>query len=131
MNSTISTNLSIKTKIEKSNPDDVDGSEIIKNNRSNISDNQNKRKTSSAEKLNKNEDRKLSNTVNLNNSNVATAVSPLKRKQTNRKGKKRRVVFSKNWLDVVHVESYKKYNIDVSTNEPETNNIVRCKCLIF
>jgi hypothetical protein len=37
----------------------------------------------------------------------------------------------KNFLDVVNVESYKKYNVDMSYNEPEHEDTTRCKCLIF
>jgi hypothetical protein len=37
----------------------------------------------------------------------------------------------KNFLDVVNVESYKKYNVDMSYNEPEHEETTRCKCLIY
>ena len=42
------------------------------------------------------------------------------------------VVFKdKNFLDIVNVESYKKYNVDMSYNEPEHEETTRCKCFIY
>ncbi len=130
MNSTNSTYPSNKMTQEKSNTLDIDGSSVNKNSRSIISDKPMPRKNSSAEK--KEEERKQHNSAYLNTSNTAKLTSPIKRKQSvSKKTKKRRVMFNKNYLDVVYVESYKRYNIDVSSNGPEQNENVRCRCSIF
>jgi len=45
--------------------------------------------------------------------------------------KKNRVKFEKNFVHVVAVESYKKYNMDMSYNDAEQNESTKCRCLIF
>jgi hypothetical protein len=45
--------------------------------------------------------------------------------------KKNRVKFKKNFVDMVVVESYKKYNMDMSYNDAEPNESTKCRCLIF
>ena len=44
--------------------------------------------------------------------------------------KKYRVKFKNDFVKIINVESYKKYNIDVSTNE-ENGETTKCRCLIF
>jgi hypothetical protein len=45
--------------------------------------------------------------------------------------KKLRVKFKNDFVQIVAVESYKKYNIDVSTNEGDYRESTKCRCLIF
>lgn len=45
--------------------------------------------------------------------------------------KKNRVKFKKDFVSTVVVESYKKYNVDMSYNDTETNESTKCRCLIF
>lgn len=51
--------------------------------------------------------------------------------EKNKKMKKRVNFREKNFLEVVIVESYKKYNVDMSYNEPDSEETTRCRCLIF
>lgn len=45
---------------------------------------------------------------------------------------KKKVTFKeKNFLDIVSVESFKKYNVEMSYNENESNETTRCKCIIY
>ena len=94
----------------------------------------------------RNEDKKTS--YGVNNSN--TSLSPDKRSRSpsisskkikpkstlggiNKKNKKK-VSFKpdKVFVEVINVESYKKYNIDNVYNEPaEAEETTRCKCIIF
>jgi len=48
----------------------------------------------------------------------------------NKKGKNR-VKFKKNFVTTIVVESYKKYNVDMSFNDIEGNEGAKCRCLIF
>jgi hypothetical protein len=50
-------------------------------------------------------------------------------RKTVSKGKK--VSFNKNLVDTVVVESYKKYNIDMSYDESSKPETTKCKCLVF
>jgi hypothetical protein len=52
--------------------------------------------------------------------------------QKEQKKSKRRVTFrEKQFLDIVNVESYKKYNMDMSYCEPDHEEPTRCRCLVF
>ncbi len=50
---------------------------------------------------------------------------------SHKKPKKRVVWKSQKFVDMVDVESYRKYNVDMSYNEPEQQETTRCRCLIF
>lgn len=137
MNSTLSTSPLSKNKKEKQLSSDGENSSSTKISRNNITENQSDYKNTIQDK-NVVNDKKQFLSVNSYNSNVGVVNSPatssknLKRKQSvMKKGKKKRVTFSKNYLDVVYMESYKRYNVDVSTNGQEQNEIVRCRCSIF
>lgn len=45
--------------------------------------------------------------------------------------KKSKVKFKKDFVQIIQVESYKKYNVDMSYNEGETNESTKCRCIIF
>jgi len=45
--------------------------------------------------------------------------------------KKARVKFKKEFVSIVVVESYKKYNVDMSYNDSESNETTKCRCLVF
>jgi len=45
--------------------------------------------------------------------------------------KKVRVKFKRDFISTVEVESYKRFNVDMSNNESETNESTKCRCLIF
>jgi hypothetical protein len=47
------------------------------------------------------------------------------------KKQKRRVAFEKNFVNITYVESYKKYNVDMSYNDPEPQETTRCRCIII
>ncbi len=49
----------------------------------------------------------------------------------NKKFKKKVTFKEKNFLDIVTVESFKKYNVDMSFNEMEPHESIRCKCIIY
>lgn len=57
------------------------------------------------------------------NRNKTISVSTIK--------KKIGVKFKKDFIQTVSVESYKKYNIDMSTNDQESHETTKCRCLIF
>jgi hypothetical protein len=48
-----------------------------------------------------------------------------------RRVKRRRVVFNKNFVEIVNVESYKKYNVDISEMNNDQHEKVTCKCMIY
>jgi len=137
MNSTSTSNTTAKKiKPENINQNDGDNSSNYKINKSNNSDNGTiQTKISSPDKLNLNEEKKQNPESISKNGNSVGASSSFKLQnkpnQVNKRSKRRRVQFNKNYLDVVYVESYKKYNIDVSLNGQEQNDIVRCRCCIF
>jgi hypothetical protein len=135
MDSAVSTSPSIRNKKEKQIPSDV---ETSTNTKSVISDNQTSTKNLNQDKMIVPEEKKQYISDNSNISNIGVINSPpvnsknLMRKQTAiKKGKKKRVTFNKNYLDIVNVESYKRFNVDVSINGQEQNEIVRCRCSIF
>ena len=46
--------------------------------------------------------------------------------------KEKKVKFKKNFLQVINVESWKKYNLDNSNSEPvKKGEKIHCRCLIF
>lgn len=60
---------------------------------------------------------------------ISKTRSPVKSPKTKRKKK---VNFrEKNFVDIVNVESYKKYNVDISMDVRGSNEKVRCRCIIF
>jgi len=137
MNSTSTSNTTTnKIKPENINQNDGDNSSNYKINKSNNSDNGTlQTKISSQDKFNLNEEKKQNGdsiSKNRNSGGVSSSfILQNKPNQVNKRSKRRRVQFNKNYLDVVYVESYKKYNIDVSLNGQEQNDIVRCRCIIF
>ena len=53
-------------------------------------------------------------------------------KSLDKGGNYKKVAFKKKFLDIVYVESYKKYNIDLSYGDPvNSSESTRCRCLIF
>jgi hypothetical protein len=70
------------------------------------------------------------------NNNVNTT-SPNKRNRSkidiadSNKIKKKVTFKEKNFLEIVSVESFKKYNVEMSYNEGEGNETTRCKCIIY
>jgi len=70
------------------------------------------------------------------NNNIKTS-SPNKRNRSNidmadsNKIKKKVTFKEKNFLEIVSVESFKKYNVEMSYNENESNETTRCKCIIY
>lgn len=51
--------------------------------------------------------------------------------KANKRMKKKVNFKENNFLDIVLVESYKKYNVDMSYNESEKGETTRCRCSIF
>jgi len=45
--------------------------------------------------------------------------------------KKARVKFKRDFISTVEVESYKKYNEDMSNSESEAHETTKCRCLVF
>jgi len=45
--------------------------------------------------------------------------------------RKIRVKFKKDFVTTIVVESYKKYNVDMSYNDTETGEKTKCRCVIF
>lgn len=45
--------------------------------------------------------------------------------------KKTRVKFKKDFVQTIQVESYKKYNVDMSYNDSESTETTKCRCSIF
>ena len=84
----------------------------------------------------RNEDsRKGFDTTNtaISKTNADRSGSPSSVKRHSRNSKKgKRVSFSKNMVDTVIVESYKKYNVEMSYEEsPSKQETIKCKCLIY
>jgi hypothetical protein len=137
MNSTSTSNTTAKkVKPENINQNDGDNSSINKINKSSTSEyGTSQTKISNQEKLNLNEEKKQNGDSISKKSNSVGPSTTIKFQnkpnQAQKRPKRRRVQFNKNYLDVVYVESYKKYNIDVSMNGQEQSDIVRCRCLIF
>jgi hypothetical protein len=136
MNSTtISNTTSKKSKAENYNQSEGENSTVNKLNKSSISDNaMAQTKISNQDRVNVTEEKKQTGAVISSNSNTGGVSASKNVNKTNmvpKKPKKRRVQFSRNYLDVVYVESYKKYNIDVSMNGQDQGDIIRCRCLIF
>ena len=62
--------------------------------------------------------------------NIDQTGSPKRNSKFNKKGK--RVSFNKNIADTVIVESYKRFNLEMSYDETGGKaETIKCKCLIF
>jgi hypothetical protein len=91
-----------------------------------IKENKSEKKIKSEKSLNKsvNKSQSQSNSPKLKrNKSIIIETKDVK--------KKLRVKFKNDFVHMVAVESYKKFNIDVSTNEGDNRESTKCRCLIF
>jgi hypothetical protein len=71
-------------------------------------------------------------TTSITKSNINITGSPSNNKKSRTSVKNiKKVSFSKNIVDTIIVESYKKYNLDMSYDESGKSDTIKCKCLIF
>ena len=96
----------------------------------------------STTKLGLTTDKSTSNNKTLNSSENRESKSKKKEKESQKlirnktmnlpqQKKKSGVKFKKDFIQTINVESYKKYNMDMSNNESESNQSVKCRCEIF
>ena len=134
MNS-FSTSPNMVSKLDNRSISESDNSAIVKANKSQKSDFSKRNSSNVGDGLN--QENKQAGLMNMYKFGKGSSTSGSKiiksgLRQSGSKGdRKKKAVFRKNFLDVVYVESYKKYNLDMSADQPEENQIVRCKCLIF
>lgn len=68
----------------------------------------------------------------LSPKNQKEVLSPNNIKLQEKKKTNQKVKFKKNFVQIVQVESWKKYNLEHCNSEPlKKDNKVHCKCLIF
>ena len=68
----------------------------------------------------------------LSPKNQKDVLSPNSIKLQEKKKQNQKVKFKKNFVQIVPVESWKKYNLEHSNSEPlKKDDKVHCKCLIF
>ena len=134
MNS-FSTSPNLVSKLENKSVSEFDTSAVIKANKSSNSDYSKRNSNNMGDALKEdNKQASLTNMYKFGKGSSTTGSKFIKSgsRQSGLKGERRKkAVFRKNFLDVVYVESYKKYNVDMSTDQQEENQIVRCKCVIF
>jgi hypothetical protein len=76
--------------------------------------------------------KKFDTTAAISKSNIDRSGSPSSvKKQRSSMKKGKRVSFNKTLVDTVIVESFKKYNIDMSYEDSGKSDTIKCKCLIY
>jgi hypothetical protein len=94
--------------------------------------------SSSTSALNKTADKKQSGQNNSSTMDYTkdkkknASANPWNGKSVDKPGKPKKLIFKKKFAEVVIVESYKKYNVDLSYNDPVSQGeTTRCRCQIF
>jgi hypothetical protein len=117
-------------KEEKNQKSDAESSMAKSKRRSDISDLSNM-KTQIYEKSTIVVDQSTDNKERERKKSKPTLNRSKTKSESNKKSRKKVTFKERNFLDIVNVESYKKYNANMSFNEPGSEETTRCRCLIF